>query len=79
MIINSINCKLDYNCNKSLYIQLYEYIKENILTGNMKTGEKLPSLRELSQTLAVSITTVEGAYNQLLIEGYIRSKPQSGY
>ena len=79
MIINSINCKLDYNCNKSLYIQLYEYIKENILTGNMKTGEKLPSLRELSQTLAVSITTVEGAYNQLLVEGYIRSKPQSGY
>ena len=41
--------------------------------------EKLPSLRNLSDTLQVSITTVDLAYNQLEVEGYIFSKPQSGY
>ena len=79
MIINPIHCHLNYNSENPLYIQLYEYIKTEILRGAVPSGEKLPSLRELSRSLSVSLTTVEGAYNQLLVEGYIRSKPQSGY
>lgn len=62
-----------------LYIQLYNYIKGEIMDGSLKSGEKLPSLRKLSKDIAVSITTAELAYNQLLVEGYIYSKPQSGY
>lgn len=62
-----------------LYIQLYHYLKEEIICGNMTAGEKLPSLRKLSSDLAISVTTTEQAYNQLLVEGYILSKPQSGY
>ena len=42
-------------------------------------GEKLPSLRNLAKSLGLSITTVEQCYNQLLVEGYIYSKAQSGY
>lgn len=63
----------------SYYKQLYDYIKREILVGNILAGEKLPSLRSLASSLEISLTTVEQAYNQLLVEGYIYSKPQSGY
>lgn len=63
----------------SLYIQLYRNIRDDILSGQIKEGEKLPSLRALSKNLNISITTTQLAYNQLLVEGYITSKPQSGY
>lgn len=62
-----------------LYIQLYEYIRSEIISGNMEEGAKLPALRRLAKDLNLSITTVEFAYNQLSVEGYIESKPQSGF
>ena len=62
-----------------LYLQLYQYIKNAILEGGILPTEKLPSLRALSKSLGLSLTTVELAYNQLLVEGYIYSRPQSGY
>lgn len=67
------------NSNESLYVQLYKSIRNDILSGELKAGEKLPSLRSLSKDLSISITTAQLAYNQLLVEGYIASKPQSGY
>lgn len=71
--------QFNHNSKSPLYIQLYEHIKEEILNGEAIAGEKLPSLRSLSKLLGISITTTELAYNQLLVEGYIISKPQSGY
>lgn len=68
-----------YNSETPLYLQLYRYIKTAILEGSILPMEKLPSLRVLSQSLDLSLTTIELAYNQLLVEGYIYSKPQSGY
>ena len=68
--------------NKSaipMYEQLYRFIKGEISSGSIKSGEKLPSKRKLAEHLNISIVTVEGAYNQLLAEGYIRSEPRSGY
>ncbi len=64
---------------RALYLQIYDNIKKQILSGEASAGEKLPSLRALSKTLGVSITTTELAYNQLLVEGYVVSRPQSGY
>ena len=64
---------------RALYLQIYDQLKEQILQGEAAAGEKLPSLRILSKNLEVSITTAELAYNQLLVEGYITSRPQSGY
>ena len=61
------------------YIQLYHYLKSEIENGNIPPYEKLPSVRALSQTLKVSKVTVENAYNQLQLEGYIESRPKSGY
>ena len=70
---------LSYHHSVPLYLQLYNYIKENILDGSIHSGEKLPSLRALSKSIEISITTVGLAYDQLLVEGYIFSKPGSGY
>lgn len=70
---------LNHHSNTPLYVQLYETIKKEILKGNISASEKLPSIRELSKTLSLSKTTIEAAYDQLLVEGYIYSKPQSGY
>lgn len=70
---------LDARSAKSLYIQLYEYIRDAILKKEIVPSEKLPSLRNLSDTLGISITTVELAYDQLTVEGYIYSRPHSGY
>ena len=67
------------NSQIPLYIQLYEHIKSAILSKEIAFGEKLPSLRNLSTDLGVSVTTVDLAYSQLMVEGYIYSKPQSGY
>lgn len=62
-----------------VYQQIYRFIKAEIESGNLKSGEKLPSKRALSQHLKVSVVTVETAYYQLLSEGYIRSKAGSGF
>lgn len=62
-----------------LYRQLYNYIKSEIKDGKMKSGEKLPSKRNLALHLKISQNTVETAYQQLAAEGYIKSKPKSGF
>ena len=69
----------DKESGAPLYLQLFEYIKDAILSGETVYGEKLPSLRNLSESLSISITTAEQAYAQLEVEGYIASRPRSGY
>ncbi len=74
---------LTYELKKSpgvpLYEALYRCIREDILSGALPAGEKLPSKRALAQHLEVSKITVEAAYNQLLSEGYLRSQEKVGY
>lgn len=70
---------IDEQAKRPYYLQLYDYIKEAILSGEISENEKLPSLRSLSKSLGLSMTTIELAYSQLSVEGYIYSKPQSGY
>ena len=70
---------LDPEAAIPLYEQLYRALKEDILTGVIAGGEKLPSKRALADHLSVSRITVENAYHQLLAEGYLLSRPRSGY
>ena len=74
---------LTYNLKKSpgvpLYEALYRCIRQDILSGMLPAGEKLPSKRALAVHLEVSKITVEAAYNQLLAEGFIRSQEKVGY
>lgn len=63
----------------SLYEFLYKSIKKDILSFKLSPEEKLPSKRALAEHLNISTITVENAYNQLMAEGYVYSKPKSGF
>ena len=63
----------------TLYEYLYRRIREDILSGALAVGEKLPSKRALAEHLGVSVITVEGAYQQLEAEGYVHTRPRSGF
>lgn len=70
---------LDTAAKAPLYEQLYRAIRQDIMDGSLAGGEKLPSKRRLAEHLKISPITVETAYSQLLAEGYVISKPRSGY
>ena len=77
--MNELTINLNAKLNIPLYEQIYQYIKEDISTGRMACGEKMPSTRALAQHLQVSRSTIELAYEQLLSEGYIESVPCKGF
>lgn len=74
---------LTYNMDNRQELPLYDYlyrcIKNDILSGRIGIGEKLPSKRSLAKHLDISVVTVENAYAQLLLEGYITSCEKKGY
>lgn len=70
---------LDPESKIPLYQQLYQAIREAIESGALSLGAKMPSIRQLPEELGVSRTTVEAAYQQLCVEGYLKSRPQRGY
>ena len=61
-----------------LYEALYRAIRADIEAGRLQPGEKLPSKRALARHLGISTITVEGAYGQLMAEGYCTSQPKRG-
>lgn len=63
----------------SLYEYLYRCIRHDIAHGKVEPGQKLPSKRALTKQLGVSLITIEAAYDQLVAEGYIRSRERCGY
>ncbi len=62
-----------------LYKQLYNQIREHILSGKLPADSRLPSVRDMAIELSASRNTVDGAYQELYAEGYLYSKPRSGY
>ena len=63
--------QLDLKSRKSIYEQVMDQLKEQIMTGQMATGEKLPSVRELSKSITVNPNTVQKAYRELEQQGYV--------
>ena len=70
---------LQLNEDDALYIQIYRGIRDEIMSGSILTGEKLPSSRNLASCLQVSRTTVDEAYSQLVSEGYVEAVEKKGY
>ena len=58
---------------KPIYEQIVLQIKEGIITGRLKPGEALPSMRNLAMQLRISIITTKRAYEELEREGFIES------
>ena len=70
---------LDLKAKTALYEQIYAYIRGEIRNGSLKAEERLPSTRVLAENLKVSRSTTQMAYDQLLAEGYLVSRPYRGY
>ncbi len=69
---------LDKTLNLPLHQQLYEQLRQAILTGRLFPGEKIPSTRVLAQSLGIARGTVKLGYEQLLNEGYLETATGSG-
>jgi len=71
--------QVDHRKSQPVYQQIYEQIKHDIITGKLTVGTRITSTRVLAKELQVGRNTVENAYDQLVLEGYIASVPSSGY
>lgn len=59
------------NTDKPIYEQITSQIKAMIMSGELKTGEPIPSMRTLAKTIHVSVITVQKAYEDLARDGFI--------
>src|SRR5262245_41334185 len=76
--IASLLIPLDPELPVPLHRQLYEGIRESIVSGRLPAGGRIPSTRGLSKDLGVSRTTVMVAFEQLVAEGYLVGTVGSG-
>ena len=61
------------NTSKPIYEQINSQIKSMIMSGELKTGEPIPSMRALAKSLHVSVITVQKAYEDLQRDGFIET------
>ncbi|WP_283607120.1 MocR-like pyridoxine biosynthesis transcription factor PdxR [Faecalispora anaeroviscerum] len=77
--MNEISLRLEKREDAPLFQQLYDFFKNEIISGNYSKNEKMPSKRQLSAYLHCSQNTIQAAYHQLVAEGYLVSREKSGY
>ena len=69
---------LDYRDVRPIYAQIMDGFKEQITSGILQPGDKLPSVRELAGSLAINPNTIQRSYRQLEMEGWIVTVPGKG-
>ena len=69
---------LDYRDARPIYTQITDGFREQILTGILQTGDRLPSVRELATQLTINPNTIQRAYRELEVQGWIVSVPGKG-
>lgn len=69
---------LDYRDARPIYTQIVDGFREQILSGILREGERLPSVRELAVELSINPNTIQRAYRQLELEGWIATVPGKG-
>ncbi len=62
---------LDYRDARPIYAQIIDGYREQIVTGILQPGDRLPSVRELAGQLAINPNTIQRAYRQLEMDGWI--------
>jgi len=65
--------------NMPIYEQITNQIRDAVVSGELKAGEGMPSIRVLAKDLMVSVITTKRAYEELEKEGVIESKPGKGF
>lgn len=74
-----MNIKIFSKSGVPIYEQIEQQLKSEILEGNLKSGEPLPSIRSLAADLKISVITTKRAYEELEKEGMIYSVPGKGF
>lgn len=69
---------LDYRDARPIYTQISDGFREQIAAGIMEQGEKLPSVRELATQLTINPNTIQRAYRELDLQGWIATVPGKG-
>ena len=69
---------LDYRDARPIYTQIVDGFREQIRSGILQIGDKLPSVRELATTLTINPNTIQRAYRELEMEGWIGSMAGKG-
>ena len=70
---------MEFNANKSIYLQICDAICEQILSGRLKPDERIPSVREYGADIGVNPNTVMRSYERLTGEGIIYNRRGIGY
>ena len=70
---------LDDRLDTPLYQQLFDQLRHRIEEGGQPEGSRLPPIRSMAADLGCARNTVENAYALLAQEGYVKSRPGSGY
>lgn len=73
-----MNIRISNASSEPIYLQIKNQIKGEILSGNLKEGEMLPSIRFLAKELRVSVITTKRAYDELEKEGFLHSVQGKG-
>ena len=69
---------LDYRDARPIYSQIVDNIRSQVAAGVLEAGDKLPSVRELAGQLAINPNTIQRAYRELEMAGWIATVPGKG-
>ena len=69
---------LDHRDPRPIYAQITDHYREQITLGILRSGERLPSVRELAVELSINPNTIQRAYRTLELEGWIATVPGKG-
>ena len=69
---------LDYRDARPIYAQICDGFREQIRSGILQRGEKLPSVRELATQLTINPTPIQRSYRELEIQGWVMTVPGKG-
>ncbi len=69
---------IDNRSGAPIYEQIFEQIRRQIFSGELKEGAALPSIRNLAKDLRISVITTKRAYEELESAGYIYTLPGKG-
>ena len=69
---------LDYRDTRPIYVQIMDGLRQQITSGVLRQGDKLPSVREMAGTLSINPNTSQRSYRQLEMEGWIATVPGKG-
>lgn len=73
-----IDFRLDYRSGVATYLQLVQQVRQAVLLGRLRAGDRLPTAREVCASLAINPNTVLKAYRDLEREGLVTGRPGVG-